>query len=117
MVAGGLEFTISLQQNGIQIRSDRRRYRAMDALRRGQAPPPPATDDFSQRERLFWQAMPFDPDLFRAGIEIVSALTLPHVVYARPGIMDRAEAVVRQLPPDAPGRSQPSRADLLAALN
>jgi hypothetical protein len=61
--------------------------------------------------------MPFDPDLFRAGIEIISALTLPHVVYARPGIMDRAEAVVRQLPPDAPGRSQPSRADLLAALN
>jgi len=100
-----------------QIRSDRRRYLVMDALRRGQPPPPPATDDLSQRERLFWQAMPFDPDLFRAGIEIISALTLPHVVYARPGIMDRAEAVVRQLPPDAPGRSQPSRADLLAALN
>jgi len=100
-----------------QIRSDRRRYRAMDALRQGQPPPPPATDDFSQRERLFWQAMPFDPDLFRAGIEIISALTLPHDIYARPGIMDRAEAVLRQLPADALERPQPSRADLLAALN
>ena len=89
----------------------------MDALRQGQPPPPPASDDFSQRERLFWKAMPFDPDLFRAGMEIISALTLPHVIYPRPGIMDRAQAVLRQLPADSPGMPQPSRADLLAALN
>ena len=61
--------------------------------------------------------MPFDPDLFRAGIEIISALTLPHDIYARPGIMDRAEAVLGQLPADALEMPQPSRADLLAALN
>jgi hypothetical protein len=42
---------------------------------------------------------------------------MPHVIYARPGIMDRAEAVVRHLPTDAAGMPQPSRADLLAALN
>ena len=100
-----------------QIRSDRRRYRTMDALRQGQPPPPPASDDFSRRERLFWQAMPFDPDLFRAGIEIISALTLPHEIYARHGIMDRAEAVLGRLPADALERPQPSRAELLAALN
>ena len=100
-----------------QIRNDRRRYRTMDALRQGQPPPPPATDDFSQRERLFWQAMAFDADLFRAGMEIVAALTLPQDVYARPGVMDRAEAIVAQLSADAPPMPGSSRNELLAALS
>ena len=100
-----------------QIRTDRNRYRTMDSLRQGHPPPPPASDDYSQRERLFWQAMAFDPDLFRAGMEIISALTLPRDIYARAGILDRAEAVLSQLPADAPGMPQSSRADLLAALN
>jgi len=88
----------------------------MDALRQGHPPPPPADDDYSRRERLFWQAMPFDPDLFRAAVEIIGALTLPRDIFMRPGIMDRAEAVVSQLPADAPAMPGPSRADLLAAL-
>ena len=100
-----------------QIRTDRNRYRTMDALRQGHPPPPPASDDYSQRERLFWQAMPFDPDLFRAAMEIISALTLPHDIYARPGIMDRAEAIVGQLPVDAPAMPGSSRANLLAAMS
>ena len=99
-----------------QIRNDRQRYRTMDALRQDQPPPPPGTDDYSRRERLFWQAMPFDPDLFRAAMEIISALTLPHDIYARPGVMDRAEAVVSRLPAGAPPMPTASRADLLAAL-
>ena len=68
-----------------QIRTDRNRYQTMDALRQGHPPPPPASDDYSQRERLFWQAMPFDADLFRAAMEIISALTLPRDIYTRPG--------------------------------
>jgi 2-polyprenyl-6-methoxyphenol hydroxylase-like FAD-dependent oxidoreductase len=100
-----------------QIRTDRRRYQTMDALRQGRPPPPPATDEYSQRERLFWQAMPFDPDLFRAAMEIISALTLPRDIYARPGVMDRAEAVVSQLAGDASPVPSASRADLLAAMS
>jgi len=100
-----------------QIRVDRARYRTMDALRQGHPPRPPATDDYSQCERLFWQAMPFDPDLFRAAMEIVSALTLPDEIYARSGIIERAEAVVRQLPAEAPAMQGSSRTDLLAAMS
>ena len=100
-----------------QIRVDRARYRTMDALRQGHPPRPPATDDYSQCERLFWQAMPFDPDLFRAAMEIVSALTLPDEIYARSAIIERAEAVVHQLPAEAPAMQSSSRADLLAAMS
>jgi flavin-dependent dehydrogenase len=100
-----------------QIRSDRNRYRTMDALRQGRPTPAPATDEYSQRERLFWQAMAFDPDLFRAAMEIVAALTLPHDIYFRPGVIDRAEAVVNQLRGDAPPMPGSSRADLLAAIS
>ena len=99
-----------------QIRGDRNRFRTMDALRQGYSPPPSADDAYSRRERLFWQAMPFDPDLFRAAVEIIGALTLPRDIFARPGIMDRAEAVVNELPADSPAMPGPSRADLLAAL-
>ena len=88
----------------------------MDALRQGQPPPAPDTDEYSQRERLFWQAMPFDADLFRAAMEIIAALTMPRDVFARPGVMDRAEAVVRSLPADGPPMPTASREDLLAAL-
>jgi 2-polyprenyl-6-methoxyphenol hydroxylase-like FAD-dependent oxidoreductase len=100
-----------------QIHTDRNRYRTMDALRRGHPAPPPAADEYSRRERLFWHAMPFDPDLFRAAVEILSALTLPHDIYERPGIMDRAESIVRQLPVAAPAMPGSSRADLLAAIS
>jgi 2-polyprenyl-6-methoxyphenol hydroxylase-like FAD-dependent oxidoreductase len=100
-----------------QIRNDRQRFRTMDALRQGQPPPPPGTDEYSQRERLFWQAMPFDADLFRGAMEIISALTLPHDVYARPGVMNRAEAIVSQLPVEALSMPSASRADLLSALS
>ena len=100
-----------------QIRTDRNRYRTMDALRQGHTPPSPGGDDYSQREALFWRAMPFDADLFRAAMEIVSALTLPRDIYTRPGIMNRAEAVVRQLPADAPAMPGTSRAELLAAMS
>lgn len=100
-----------------QIRNDRQRFQSMDALRQGRPPPAAGSDEYSRRERLFWQAVPFDPDLFRAAIEIISALTLPQDIYARPGVMDRAEAVVSQLPVGAPEMPRASRADLLSALS
>jgi 2-polyprenyl-6-methoxyphenol hydroxylase-like FAD-dependent oxidoreductase len=100
-----------------QIRADRSRYRTMDALRQGHPPPLPATDEYSQHEAMFWKAMAFDADLFRAAMEIASVLTLPEDIYARPGVMDRAEAIVSHLPADAPPIPGSSRADLLAAIN
>jgi 2-polyprenyl-6-methoxyphenol hydroxylase-like FAD-dependent oxidoreductase len=99
-----------------QIRADRHRFRTMDALRQGQPAPPPPDDELSEPEQLFWRAVPFDPDLYRAAMEIIGALTLPRDVYARPGVLDRAEAVVSGLPADLPPVAAPSRADLLAAL-
>ncbi len=100
-----------------QIRADRQRYRTMDALRQGHPPPAPGSDEHSQHERLFWQAMAFDADLFRAAMEIASVLTLPEDIYSRPGVLDRAEAIVGHLPVDAPPLPGSSRADLLAAIN
>jgi 2-polyprenyl-6-methoxyphenol hydroxylase-like FAD-dependent oxidoreductase len=99
-----------------QIRGDRNRYRTMDALRQGHPPPPPASDDYSQRERLFWQAMPFDADLFRAAMEMISALTLPSDIYARPGLMERAADIVSSMSPEDFAVPSHSRADLLAAI-
>lgn len=101
-----------------QVRRDRNRYRTMDALRQGHPPPPlpAAADDDSRLERLFWQAMPFDPDLFRAGVEVMSVLTLTRDVLKRPGMRERVEAVAQQLPTDAPAMPGPTRADLLTAL-
>jgi len=89
----------------------------MDALRQGHTPPPPDGDEYSEHEALFWQTMPFDADLFRAAMEIMSALTLPRDIYTRPEIMNRAEAVAKQLPVDAPATPGTSRAELLAAIN
>jgi 2-polyprenyl-6-methoxyphenol hydroxylase-like FAD-dependent oxidoreductase len=100
-----------------QIRADRHRYRAMDALRQGHSAPAPATDEYSQHEAIFWQAMAFDADLFRAAMEIASVLTLPEDIYARQGVMDRAEAIVGQLPVDLPPMPGSSRADLLEAIS
>lgn len=98
-----------------QIHSDRRRYAEMDALREGREPPPPLTDEFSQKEDVFWRAMAFDADLFRAAMEIVGAITLPSQVFERSELIDKARAIVAEQPGfDMPG---PGRADLLALLD
>jgi hypothetical protein len=36
-----------------------------------------------------------DPDVFRAGLEIMGCLTLPHEVFARPGLTDRVLEIAR----------------------
>ena len=98
----------------MQITGDRKRVAEMDALREGR-PVPEYTDEFSQKEALFWSAVPFDPDLFRAAMEIVGGLTLNTVVFERPGVMEKAQAAA----PEAGGGFElpgPTREQLLQMI-
>lgn len=67
-----------------QIREDRTRIAAMDALRDGRDPPPPDPD-----RAAAWVAMMHDPDVFRGMLETVMCLALPHEVFARPGFLEK----------------------------
>jgi 2-polyprenyl-6-methoxyphenol hydroxylase-like FAD-dependent oxidoreductase len=54
-------------------------------------------------------AMMYDPDLFRAAIEISSLLALPEEVLARPGVFDRLTQVAsahERVPPPGPSREE-----------
>ena len=54
-------------------------------------------------------AMMYDADLFRAALEIVSLLSLPHELMARPGVIDRITEVARAheaVPPPGPSRGE-----------
>jgi hypothetical protein len=55
-----------------------------------------------------------DPDLFRAFLEIVTCLTLPGDVLARPGLVDRVVELTE--PGDLPAPPGPTREQLLALL-
>lgn len=89
---------------------DRARVAELEAARHGLEPPGPATFEAGLAAALF-RVMPFDADVFRAGLEITSCLTLPEEIFARPGMVDRvvelADANPRQ---PVPG---PSREDVL----
>jgi hypothetical protein len=59
-------------------------------------------------------AMAFDADLYRAFLEVVSLLSLPEDVMARPGIRERVlEVAPTHQAPEPPG---PSRAELVRML-
>jgi 2-polyprenyl-6-methoxyphenol hydroxylase-like FAD-dependent oxidoreductase len=61
-------------------------------------------------------AMLHDPTLFRAAMEIMGLLTLPHDVYARPGLIDRVmELADVHVPVEPPGPSRPEMLRMLAA--
>jgi hypothetical protein len=53
--------------------------------------------------------MQHDADVFRAGMEIVSVLTLPQEVFARPGLADRVLELASEregVPIPAPSRDE-----------
>ena len=60
------------------------------------------------------RAMPHDADIFRAFLEMGSCLTLPSVLFARPGFADRVLEVARQS--DTPPPSGPTRDELLRLI-
>jgi hypothetical protein len=86
----------------------------MDAAIEGR--PPQAQD--GQLDPAFGsllEAMLFDADIFRAGIEFFTMLALPEEILARPGLSERVTATAhdgREVPP----MSGPSRGDLLRLL-
>jgi 2-polyprenyl-6-methoxyphenol hydroxylase-like FAD-dependent oxidoreductase len=87
---------------------DRARLAEMEALRRGEEPPAP--DDMPSRLRAGLPvAMGSDAEIFRAGLEITSCLTLPGEVFARPGLAQRVLEIAGETGPEtlpAPSREQ-----------
>ncbi|MBB3086532.1 FAD-dependent oxidoreductase [Geodermatophilus sabuli] len=93
-----------------QIAADRARIAEMDALRAGVEPPPP-----DPGQVLLFTAAMYDPDVFRALMEIVTCLALPQEVLSRPGMRERvARFAGAPAPPPTPGPDRARLLDLLA---
>jgi 2-polyprenyl-6-methoxyphenol hydroxylase-like FAD-dependent oxidoreductase len=92
---------------------DRARMAEIMALRAGEAP---ARSDhpFARLGRALPKAMSQDPDVFRAGLEISSCLSLPRDVFARPGFAERVAEAAAQASPASFG---PRREELLTLLD
>ena len=92
------------------VAGDRARLREIEALRAGVEQPPPANPVAAVLPR----AMSRDPDIFRAGLEMIAGLTLPSEVFARPGFAQRVvEVAGAGGPPPVFG---PDREELLTLL-
>ena len=91
-----------------QIAADRARVAEMDALRKGEEPPP--SNPVMQK---VFAALPYDPDVFRGMMETIMCLAFPQEVLARSGFMDKVEAQSGKPVFAPPG---PDRAELLALL-
>ena len=95
------------------VATDRARLAEIDALRNGGVAPAPADGAAAVRVRLPLAATR-DADVYRAFLEIVSCLTHPADVFARPGLAERILELVD--PNDVPPPPGPSRDELLQLL-
>lgn len=91
------------------VATDRDRLAELGALREGRPAPAPADPAAALRAALP-RVMGRDAELFRAGLEITSCMTLPQDVFARPGLAERvlelsADADALR-PPPGPGREE-----------
>jgi 2-polyprenyl-6-methoxyphenol hydroxylase-like FAD-dependent oxidoreductase len=87
---------------------DRSRLAEIEAIRAGRAPEPPGDAAGTVRAALP-VAMGRDPDVFRAGLEIIGCLTLPQDVFARSGLAERVLALgadANGAPPRGPDREE-----------
>jgi 2-polyprenyl-6-methoxyphenol hydroxylase-like FAD-dependent oxidoreductase len=91
------------------VEYDRRRATQIAAAIEGREAPAPAGP-----ADLLPVAMVYDPDLFRAYIDIRALLALPKEVMARPGLTDRIREIAAAHSPPAP--RGPSREDVLRML-
>jgi 2-polyprenyl-6-methoxyphenol hydroxylase-like FAD-dependent oxidoreductase len=91
------------------VAADRARLAQIDALRTGVTPTRPANPVAAALPA----AMANDPDVFRAGLEIIACLALPQEVFARPGL---AEKVLENTGDGPPPQWGPDRQELLSLL-
>jgi 2-polyprenyl-6-methoxyphenol hydroxylase-like FAD-dependent oxidoreductase len=91
-----------------QAAHDRARLAEMSAARRGTIAPPPD----GPMSRLA-AAAPYDPDLFRASVEMINCLARPPEILARPGIQQKIDQLASRPALPAPG---PDRERLLQLL-
>ena len=96
-----------------QIAMDRARFRDMEALRAGQAPPNPS-DELARQIRSLFAVIPADADLFRAALEYTGTITPVQTILGRPDVVERlnlAKLALKDAPPPVvPG---PNRKQLL----
>ena len=72
---------------------------------------PPPANDAAAVGRALQVAMAYDPDAYRAFLDIVGVVKLPDEVFAQSGLVDRVMAIARTEPPlRVPG---PTRQELL----
>jgi 2-polyprenyl-6-methoxyphenol hydroxylase-like FAD-dependent oxidoreductase len=95
------------------VDSDRARLAVATAYREGREPPAPRTPAERVAAALP-QAMGRDPDVFRAGLEIIGCLAPAHEVVARPGFAARVLALGGTAPPP-PELERDALLDLIAA--
>lgn len=89
---------------------DRDRQAEIDALVDGRPVPPPA-DDAAAIGRALTVAMAYDPDAYRAFVDIIGVIKPPQEVVSRPGLVDRIMPIAQSEPPlQVPG---PTRQELL----
>jgi 2-polyprenyl-6-methoxyphenol hydroxylase-like FAD-dependent oxidoreductase len=99
-----------------QIDRDRGRVAAINAAIEGREPPKPDVSDPIVRLQLaFATAAGHDPEVARGFAEVLSALTLPQHVMARPGMYERVIAAAEgRETPETPG---PNREQMLKILS
>jgi hypothetical protein len=93
---------------------DRDRRAEIDALIDGGPVPPPA-DDAAALVRALMVAMAYDPEAYRAFMDIAAVINLPHDVFARPGLVARIMAIAQSEPPlQVPGPTRQELMELVA---
>lgn len=93
---------------------DRDRQAEIDALIDGRPAPPPA-DDAAAMGRALMVAMAYDPEAYRAFMDIIGVINLPQDVLSRPGLTERITAIAESEPPlQIPGPTRQELMDLVA---
>jgi 2-polyprenyl-6-methoxyphenol hydroxylase-like FAD-dependent oxidoreductase len=96
------------------VDADQARLREIEALRRGEAPPPPTSPAELLRAALP-VAVLHDADVFRAMLEARCMITPAREVFARPGLAERVMALAQEHErPPLPGPDRERLLELLA---
>jgi hypothetical protein len=93
---------------------DRDRQAEIDALVDGRPVPPPA-DDSAAVGRALMVAMAYDPEAYRAFMDIIGVIELPQDVFSRPGLVDQIMAIASsEVPLQIPAPNRQELMELVA---